>query len=176
MDLNKNKITATLVFPVREENGKRKVLFAEKVRKIGIGRLNGFGGSLNERETIRDCATRELRKESGLVAMNQDLEFVGVMTIHNKRKDESIFVVRVFVFIARKWRGKLKVKTDEMVNPKWYKTCRLPLKKMMPADPFWVPLVLRGKKIKGEAWYGPEQKTMLRLPEIKMVEYLSDID
>jgi len=179
MDLSKNNTLATLVFPVRGTGGKRKVLLAKKVRKIGIGCPNGFGGSLNKGETVKACAVRELRKESGLVAMQGDLEFVGVMRFHNKREKKNgggWFVVTVFVFILNKWIGKLKLKKDEMVDDKWYKIYRLPRKKMMPADQFWVPLIFNGNKIKGEAWYGPKQKTMPRLPEIKVVAHLSDVD
>ncbi len=176
MDLIKDKIDATVIFPVRGEGGKRKVLLVEKLEKIGVGCKNGFGGSIEERETPRACAARELREESGLVTLEKELEFVGVMTFHNQRKDGSHFVVRVFVFIASKCRGKLKLEKNKVANPKWYKTYRLPLKKLMPADPFWVPLILSGKKIKGNARYGPNQKTLLRIPEVKVVKYLGDVD
>jgi ADP-ribose pyrophosphatase YjhB (NUDIX family) len=176
MDLSKNKIDATLIFLKRGSGSEREILLAKKVRKLVVGCPNGFGGSINKRETPRACAVRELRKESNLVAMKEDLKFVGVMTFHNQRNDGSEFSVRVFVFLLKKWRGKLKLKEDEMVDPKWYKINKLPFAKMAPADIFWVPPIFAGKKIKGEAWYGPEQKDLLCTTEIKVLEFLSDID
>jgi 8-oxo-dGTP diphosphatase len=175
MNLRKNKIDATLVFLKRGEGELREVLLAKKVRKLVVGCPNGFGGSINKRETPRACAIRELRKESGFVAMEKDLGFVGVMTFHNQRENGSWFDVRVFLFILKKWRGELKLKKDEMVFPKWYKIRGLPFEKMAPADVFWIPLVFAGNKIKGEAWYGPDQKTLLKTPEVKVVGVLSDV-
>jgi ADP-ribose pyrophosphatase YjhB (NUDIX family) len=182
MDTSKNKIDATLVFPVRGGGGKRKTLLAKKVRKLIVGCPNGFGGSLNKRETPRACAIRELYKESGLVALKEDLEFVGVMTFHNQREKKEgggEFAVRVFVFILKKWRGKLKLKEDEMTDPKWYKIYRLPLKEMAPSDRFWVPLILNGeykdKILRGEAWHSPKQEKLLGI-SIRWIGKTSDVD
>jgi len=177
MDLSKKRIDATLVFLVRGEGEEREVLLAKKVRKLIVDCPNGFGGSINKRETPRACAVRELRKESGLVAMKKDLEFVGVMTFHNQREGGSEFVVRVYIFILKKWRGRFKLKKDEMADAKWYKVSiqKMPFAKMAPSDIFWIPLIFAGKKIKGQVLHGPGQKTLLRTPEIKVVKYLSDI-
>ena len=179
MDLRKDKIDATLIFLVKKKNKHQRVLLAEKVRKIGIGCPNGFGGTINKKETPRACAIRELKKESGLIAMKEDLQFVGVMTFYNQRKDHSKFTVKVFIFILDKWRGDLKLKEDEMVNSKWYKTYRLPLKKMMPADKKFVPKLLNGEHVEellhGEVWYGPEQKKVLGC-EIKWFGKTGDVD
>jgi 8-oxo-dGTP diphosphatase len=178
MDLTKNKIEATLVFLVRGKGNERETLLAKKVRKLIVGCVTGFGGSMNKRETPRACAKRELAKESGLLVINKkrDLEFVGVMTFHNQREDCSKFDVRVYLFLLNKWKGKLKPKKDEVADPEWHKVKGLPLKQMAVSDPFWVPLIFEGKKIKGEVWHGPNQKTMIRPPEIKVIKYLSDVD
>jgi 8-oxo-dGTP diphosphatase len=176
MDTTRNKIDATLIFLVRGESGRQKVLLARKVRKLIINCYNGFGGSLNKRETPRACAVRELYKESGLVALKEDLEFVGVMTFYNKREKKDgggEFAVRVFIFILKKWRGKLKLKEDEMRDVRWFKTYRL------PSDRFWVPLILNGeykdKLLRGEAWHSPQQKRLLEI-SIKCVGKTSDVD
>ena len=176
MDLRKKEINATLVFLVRGEGEEREILLAKKVRKLVVGCLTGFGGSINKRETPRKGITRELGKESGLEATRGNFEFVGVMQFHNQREDGSEFFVRVFIFFLYKWRGRPKLKKDEMVSPKWYRANRLPYAQMPPADVFWIPYILAGKKIKGKAWYGPDQRTMLRTPEVKIVKSLSDVD
>lgn len=179
MDTRKDKITATLVFLVKKKGKQKKVLLAQKTRKINVGRFCGFGGSSNERETPRKCAVRELKDESGYVALKKDLEFVGVVTFHNQRKDRSRFSVRVFVFILTKWRGKLKLKEDEMINPKWFKTYRLPLKRMPPGDKTFAPQLLDGSHagqiVRGEIWYSPKQEKLLQF-DIKWVAKTDDVD
>ncbi len=178
MDLSKDKINATLVFLMRGEREKQEVLLAKKVRKLVVGCPNGFGGSMNKKETPRKCAVRELQRESGFIALEKDLEFAGIMSFHNQREDFSEFTVKVYIFILRVWRGRLKLKKDEMTGPRWYKAdmASLPFRKMAPSDIFWLPLIFTGKKVVGQAWHGPDQKTLLRLPEIKVVKYLDDVD
>lgn len=179
MDLRKNKADATLVFLVRGTGGKKKTLLAKKVRKIGIGRYNGFGGSMNNKEAPRACAIRELKKESGYVGLKKDLEFVGIVTFHNKRRKRPDFIVKVFVFILKKWAGRRNLKKDEMINPKWFKTHRLPLKQMMAGDKKFVHQILSGnhgdKLLRGEFWYAEEQKKLLEF-EVRWVARTGDVD
>lgn len=175
MDLTKNKIEATLVIPIRSSGDEREIFLARKTRKIAVGLYNGFGGSVDG-ETPRKGATRELKEELNIVAEEKDLIFVGVMTFHNQRTDGSKFTVRVYIFLLEKWRGEPKLKKDEMRDPKWFNIKKLPFKEMPHADIFWLPTVLDGYKIKGQAWYGHNQKTLLKTPDIKVVKYLSDVD
>jgi len=179
MDLTKNNIDATLVFLIKKDGKQRKTLLAQKVRGLIVGCFNGFGGSINKKETPRTCAVRELRKESGLIAMKRDFEFMGRLIFHNKRKKLPDLNVRVYIFILKKWVGKLKLKEDEMVNPKWYKTYRLPLKKMAPGDRKFVPKLLDGEHedllVRGEIWYSEEQKKLLRF-KIEWVGRTGDVD
>jgi 8-oxo-dGTP pyrophosphatase MutT (NUDIX family) len=175
MDLSRDNINATLVFLTRGRGDKREALLAEKVRKLIVGCPNGFGGSIDGKETPRACAKRELYKESGFKARKKDFEFVGIMTFHNQREDGSEFNVRVYIFILDRWTGELNPKKDEMRNPKWHKVNKLPFKRMAPSDIFWVPYIFAGKKIRGEAWHSPDQKTLLRTPAVKVVKSLGDI-
>ena len=43
-----------------------RVLLGLKRRGFGAGKYNGFGGKLEQGETMRACAARELEEESGL--------------------------------------------------------------------------------------------------------------
>ena len=135
---------------------------------------------MNKKETPRECAKRELREESGFLAMKKDLFFVGIVKFHNQREDGSKFDVMVFIFTLNKRLGKLRLKEDEMVEPRWYKTKRLPLKKMMLGDKDWVPQIFKNKhrnqRLRGEVWYGPNQKTLLRPVKVRWVGRTGDVD
>ncbi|XP_063671235.1 oxidized purine nucleoside triphosphate hydrolase isoform X3 [Pan troglodytes] len=69
----------------------QRVLLGMKKRGFGAGRWNGFGGKVQEGETIEDGARRELQEESGLTvdALHKVgqivFEFVGepeLMDVH----------------------------------------------------------------------------------------------
>ncbi len=123
-----------------------EVLLAKKSRKIGAGCWNGYGGGIEENESILDSATRELKEESGLNADKEDLEKVAIIDFKNIKKDNSIFNCRVHFFLIRKWQGEPR-ETDEMLSPTFFKIDKLPLDEMMPADKIFMPLLLNGKKL-----------------------------
>ena len=61
----------TLVFPIDEKN---RILLGRKKRGFGAYKYNGFGGKLDNGESFRECAIRELFEESGLQGRPEDLE------------------------------------------------------------------------------------------------------
>ena len=65
----------TLVFPIDEQN---RILLGRKKRGFGADKYNGFGGKLDNGESFRECAIRELFEESGLQGRPEDLECVAV--------------------------------------------------------------------------------------------------
>ncbi len=97
------------------------------------------------------------------------LEKVAVLTCHNTKSDETTFVCEVDIYLAYKWTGEPE-DTDEMYCPQWYFFAAIPLNKLMLADREWLPLVLRGKKLKVEAHYGPYQQTLLKPVVIEEVK------
>ena len=64
----------TLVFPIDEQN---RILLGRKKRGFGADKYNGFGGKLDDGESFRECAIRELYEESGLQGNLEDLECVA---------------------------------------------------------------------------------------------------
>lgn len=172
---------ATVVLPVKDD----KVWLGMKTRNIGKDCWNGFGGGVENRETVPVCAIRELKEESSLRAKQKDLEKVAIIDFYNEKVDGSVYVSRVHFFIVRKWYrlhffftkdffGSPKETRDKgMITPTLFDCDDLP-KKMMPADREFFPLILNGKKIIGRAYYTPFQKELKREVEIKEVDELPE--
>lgn len=146
-----------------------------KTRKIGMGCWNGYGGGIEEGESVVECAVRELEEESGLKAMPEDLEKMAIVDFHNEKTDGSLFVSRVHFFLAKNWGGEIKETEDgAMINHTFFDIKDLPYEKMMPADREFFPLILNGKKVLVESHYTLFQKELKRKVEIREVEFLSE--
>ena len=125
-----------------------------KKRGFGMGKWNGFGGKVNEGETIEDATKRELLEESGLTAAN--LEKVGVLQFSWQGKEEDI--LEVHSFNALDFSGEPQ-ETEEM-KPQWFNINEIPFEKMWPDDKYWVPLFLEGKKFEGKFLYDDDNNVV----------------
>lgn len=162
---------ATLVFLVHDRGA--RVCLARKMKKIGAGCWNGYGGGIEPGESPRQAAAREFNEESGVTVSPDDLEKVAVVDFKNTKTDGTTFVCRVHVYLAHAWRGE-PTATDEMGSPTWFAREALPLDEMMPADRFWLPPILRGKKVRASAAYGPFQKDLLEPVRVEEVDLIED--
>ncbi len=169
MEKEKTLPEATLCFLVR---GKR-VRLALKTQDVGKDCWNGYGGGIEKGEKPKEAAVREIWEEAWVKVNPKHLKKVAIIDFHNTRSDGSTFVCRVYVYIARKWRGKPK-ETETMVKPTMFGMNNLPFEKMMPADRVWLPIVLKGRMIIAVARYGPFQKKLLSGVEIHEVISLPD--
>jgi 8-oxo-dGTP pyrophosphatase MutT (NUDIX family) len=160
----KTLFLATLVFPIRYESRdtkqERQVMLATKVKKIGAGCLNGWGGGVEEGESLLKSAAREFGEETGASISSEDLEKIGIVHFTNHKSDGSVFVCTVHVYTVSKWNGEIH-STEEMDDPKWYTVDTIPFERLMLADLYWLPRMLNGEK--GIAWaeYGAYQKTLI---------------
>lgn len=156
----KTLFLATLVFPVRNTERDGQVMLATKMKKIGAGCLNGWGGGVEEGESLLESAAREFGEEADAVVSPEDLEKIGIVHFKNHKSDGSVFVCTVHVYTVSKWSGEIH-STEEMENPQWYSVADIPLEKLMRADPYWLPRMLSGEK--GIAWaeYEPYQKALI---------------
>ena len=168
MEEEKVLLNATLCFLVRNS----KVLLGFKTKKIGKDCWNGYGGGIEEGEIPKQSALRELKEETGMVALPESLEKAAIVDFHNTKSDGSTFICRVHVYLVSQWTGEPR-KTKEMINPTWFDIKRLP-DKMMPADKQWLPVVLSGKKIIATAKLGPFQKTLLEEVKLQHVDSFPD--
>ncbi|MFA6043248.1 MAG: NUDIX domain-containing protein, partial [Patescibacteria group bacterium] len=146
------------------------VLLAKKVRKIGAGCLNGYGGGVEPGDaTLIDAALREFTQETGgLMAKAADLVKVAVVDFHNRTVEGIRFTCRVHVYLLYGLQGQAKT-TEEMADPAWFSKNALPLGKLMPADPYWLPRILAGEFLYVKAWYGPAQKTLEKAVQVTPV-------
>jgi 8-oxo-dGTP diphosphatase len=74
----------------------------KKANDIHAGKWNGLGGKLEAGETPEDCAVREIREESGLLATC--LVYKGLLTFPNFAHNEDWYA---FVFVVDEFSGDL---------------------------------------------------------------------
>jgi 8-oxo-dGTP diphosphatase/2-hydroxy-dATP diphosphatase len=120
-----------------------KVLLGMKKRGFGAGRWNGFGGKIEEGETIEQAAIRELREEAGLEA--EEMEKKGIIDFEFENDPK---LLEVHIFHVKKFKGEPK-ETEEM-KPQWFSVDEIPYEQMWSDDIFWMPYLLGGKKFRGK--------------------------
>ena len=120
-----------------------RILLGMKKRGFGTGRWNGFGGKLQEGESVEEAALRELEEEVGLIP--RDMKKRGIVTfVYND--DQT--TMEVHIFSVTSFDGE-PAESDEML-PKWFARDEIPLEQMWPDYRYWFPLFLVGKNFKGE--------------------------
>ncbi len=147
-----------------------KVLLAKKKKKFGAGYWNGFGGGVEEGETIEQSACRETKEECGLDVHVEDLRQVAHIMFRFEHKPE--YDHDVHVFVTNTYAGH-PTESDEMGPFEWHECAKLPLDHMWPSDPYWMPLVLtEGKTIEAECVFtGSEKPFPVGSFEYKEVEF-----
>ena len=140
----------TLAFLLKDSH----ICLAMKKRGFGEGNWNGYGGKLEEGETITEAVVREIFEESGVVVEEHNLEKVAVVDFH--------FVdgkhLEVHTYFVRTWNGDPE-ETEEM-KPEWFLYDAIPYEKMWADDPHWLPRVLRGEKLVGKVWFKEDGKSI----------------
>lgn len=144
----------TIVFPFRRDGA---VLLGRKLRGLGEGKWNGFGGKAQEGEDLRQTAVRELAEESGLVANPEDLHETARLEFYFENRPELDQTTSVYTLL--KYTGTPK-STDEM-EPQWFAPFSLPYEDMWAADKIWLPEVLRGHLVKGKITFAEDAETVL---------------
>jgi 8-oxo-dGTP pyrophosphatase MutT (NUDIX family) len=131
---------STLLFLLKDN----QILLAMKKRGFGVNRFNGVGGKPNPDENIFDTAIRETQEEINITPKN----IIQVATIDFYFENNPQWDQQVLVYLTKEWEGE-PIETEEM-NPQWFDIDKLPFENMWPDDPFWLPLILSGKKLQAE--------------------------
>lgn len=126
-------VTVCFLLRGEEEREEEKVCLAPKLRTYGVGKLCGYGGNFKKGETDRDCAARETLEECGVSIEKQDLLKRAIVTIYLGH----VAQFEIHAFAVRKWSGEPR-KSEEMGEPVWFPTTRLPYEKMFPDAPLWM--------------------------------------
>lgn len=123
-----------------------RVLLGMKKRGFGMDKWNGFGGKIQEEETIEQAAIRELQEEANITPTK--MEKVGKLNFKfldtGKEMDVTVFSVTDFDGIPSE--------TEEM-RPHWFNKSEIPYDKMWSDDKYWLPLLFAGKKFNGNFEY-----------------------
>lgn len=131
----------------------RETFIRPQKRGFGVSKWNGFGGKIEAGENSCNCAVRELREETGLIARGEDLELVGFLDFHFSASPDLDHIG--FVYFLRQWQGTVQ-ETEEM-EPQWFDPAALPYDEMWKGDRTWIPMLLKKKKSKASL---PLLKTM----------------
>lgn len=131
----------TLLFLQKDD----QVLLAMKKRGFGVGKWNGVGGKIEKGETTIQALIRECHEEICVTP----LEYTKVAELtFNEIHESERKIMHVQVFICTAWKGD-PVETEEMA-PRWFNVREIPYNQTWSDDPFWLPKVLEGKRIKAE--------------------------
>lgn len=113
-----------------------------KKRGFGMGKWNGVGGKVDKEDnSIIQAAIRETKEEIGIDA--NELEKVALLRFRFPYKED--WNQDVHVFLIKKWQG--QPQESEEMFPKWFRISDIPYQKMWDDDKFWLPHVLKGKRI-----------------------------
>ena len=128
---------ATLLF-VRRNN---QVLLIRKKRGLGAGKINGPGGRLDDGESPRQCAIREVQEELRVtptgVEPRVELAFQFV----------DGYALFVHVFSATGCAG--EPQETEEAAPLWVPIDAVPFDQMWADDYLWFPHLLSGQPFRG---------------------------
>ena len=121
--------------------GSRILLGMKKIR-LGAGRWNGFGGKVEEGESIEAAARREVLEEVSLTvgAMRE----VGVCEFTSPVRSP----IRMHVFETSEFEG-TPTESDEM-RPQWFELAEVPVNDMWKSDRLWWPAYLEGKQFRAK--------------------------
>lgn len=119
-----------------------RVLLGMKKRGFGVGRWNGFGGKVQEGESIEESIKREIQEEVGLEV--EDLNKSGIIEFQLQSTNETL---EVHIFKVKNFKG--EITESEEMKPQWFHIDEIPFQEMWPTDAYWFAMLLKGKKFKG---------------------------
>jgi mutator protein MutT len=140
----------SVTFLVKNE----QILLGKKKEGFGKGYWIGIGGKVEPGETLEVGAKRELQEEIAIHA--KKLEHIGYLNFYFPHKADESWNQQVHYFICKDWEDKPTESSE--IKPKWFDQNKIPYDLMWDDYRYWLPLVLEGKKIKGEVMFDENLK------------------
>ena len=123
-----------------------RILLAMKKRGMGANRWNGYGGKVESGESIEEAARREALEEGKINFGEMDNRGLIIFKFRN-----DPITYEVHLFSVTEYNGEPR-ETEEM-RPQWFDINSIPYDDMWPADRYWLPIFLEGKKIQGKVFF-----------------------
>ncbi|MDF2570868.1 MAG: mutt: mutator mutT protein [Sporomusa sp.] len=145
--------STTLCLPI-QGNPAERILLGMKKAGFGQGKYNGFGGKIEDGETPAAAAVRELAEECGITVKESELVYMGQLTFvfpANPDIDHD-----VHIYVVNHWQGEPR-ETSEM-KPSWFDVVDIPYKEMWADDSYWLPAVLKGKRVSGKVFFSDDNE------------------
>ena len=133
-----------------------EVLLGLKKEGFGQGKFVGFGGKIENHETIKNAAIRELQEEASVVIAVRDLEHIAHLTFIFPARPE--WDHRVYAFLVRTWYG-TPLESAE-IKPRWFKIQKLPYDQMWADGRHWLPRALNGENIEATFIYNDDNHSL----------------
>lgn len=140
-----------------------KILLGMKKRGFGEGRWNGFGGKVEEGETIEEGMKREMFEECSIKVNESEKKGVITFVYANDGKEMQVHIYQVTKYSQE------PIETEEM-KPQWFDLDKIPFDQMWPDDKIWMPIFLAGKKFSGTVYF--KDTNTITSHDIKKTEIL----
>lgn len=146
----------TLAFLKRND----ALLLGLKTRGLGEGFWNGFGGKVENKESVFQGAEREIKEECNLHVRH--LKQIGIIRYEENGNPE---VSIVHIFTCSNFYG--NPQPSEEMNPiKWYPFEKIPYDKMWPDAKMWYSYMLAEKFFYGIVYYNSEGQIVNKIIKV----------
>lgn len=124
-----------------------RILLLKKATGIGEGKWYPTGGKVKPGEMPKAGVAREVFEETGLHVTN--LRHHGEVTCYFGYGTNPMWVVQIFSTCD--FKGSLEESGEGALR--WFPINKIPYDEMWEDDRHWLPLLLEGKRFKGEFFY-----------------------
>ena len=145
--------TLIVVTETQQDQKKRRILLGHKNRGFGTGKYNSFGGKFlhdeskgdGTKETVEECACRELEEETNLKISLETMSAskVGIQRFTFSENDKEMLVHLFFLDLANEQNQAYEIRACEEITPKWFETFdSVPFENMFADDSLWLTALL----------------------------------
>jgi ADP-ribose pyrophosphatase YjhB (NUDIX family) len=146
---------------------KKAIHHADGKLEISYKTWNGYGGKVEVNETVEESAIRELKEESNVDAMVEDLQLIGRIFFFwpdNSSLDECD--MEVCFYKLNKYSNE-PIETDESGAPEFFEIKNIPYEEMLPGDRIVLPKMLEESTAQNKILIGTLHMSDLSFEDIE---------